>query len=141
MTEFRCAAQTIRNALQAQQQGYDGFVIGHFQEPGLVQCRVAVDMPIIGLGEATMLHACTLGQTFGLITINPVFISWHREQIVRLGLQQRAAGVRALDTQVATYIEAFEHDAAYQQVKEEFGRHALQLVEQGRKSSFPLEAY
>lgn len=30
LTEFRCAAQTIRNALQAQEEGYDGFVIGHF---------------------------------------------------------------------------------------------------------------
>ena len=137
LTEFRCAAQTIRNALQAQQLGYDGFVIGHFQEPGLTQCRATLDIPVIGLGEATMLHACTLGQTFGLITINPVFISWHREQIVRLGLQQRAAGIRALETQVSTYMEAFEHEAAYQQVKAEFGRHALQLVEQGAEVIIP----
>ena len=45
LTEFRCAAQTIRNALEAQQQGFDGFVIGHFQEPGLVQCRAALTSP------------------------------------------------------------------------------------------------
>jgi Asp/Glu/hydantoin racemase len=137
LTEFRCAAQTIRNVLQAQQQGYDAFVIGHFQEPGLVQCRTVVDIPVVGLGEATMLQSCTLGQTFGLITINPVFIPWHREQIVRLGLQQRATGVLALDTQVTTYIEAFEQDAAYQQVREAFRRHAQQLVEQGAEVIIP----
>jgi hypothetical protein len=34
LTEFRCAAQTIRNALKAERAGYDAFVIGHFQEPG-----------------------------------------------------------------------------------------------------------
>jgi hypothetical protein len=34
LTEFRCAAQTIRTALTAERQGYDAFVIGHFQEPG-----------------------------------------------------------------------------------------------------------
>src|SRR4030095_6736349 len=66
LTEFRCAAQTIENALKAQQQGFDAFVIGHFQEPGLIQCRSAIDIPVIGLGEATMLYACTQGQTFGL---------------------------------------------------------------------------
>jgi Asp/Glu/hydantoin racemase len=73
LTEFRCAAQTIRNAIQAEEQGYDAFAIGHFQEPGLIECRTAVEIPVIGLGEATMLYACTLGRTFGLVTINPVF--------------------------------------------------------------------
>ena len=68
LTEFRCAAQVIRNAIQAEQQGYDAFVIGHFQEPGLIECRTALEIPVIGLGEATMLYACTLGRTFGLVT-------------------------------------------------------------------------
>ena len=37
LTEFRCAAQTIRNAIEAERAGYDAFVIGHFQEPGLLE--------------------------------------------------------------------------------------------------------
>jgi allantoin racemase len=45
LTEFRCAAQTIRNALDAERAGYDAFVIGHFQEPGLLEIRGAVDIP------------------------------------------------------------------------------------------------
>src|SRR5262245_42136119 len=45
LTEFRCAAQTIRNALNAERAGYDAFVIGHFQEPGLLEIRGAVDIP------------------------------------------------------------------------------------------------
>src|SRR5262245_15906871 len=137
LTEFRCAAQVIRNAIQAHAQGYDAFVIGHFQEPGLVECRCAVDIPVVGLGEATMLHACTLGRAFGLVTINPVFVPWHRDQIARLGLDRRAAGVRALDTQVATYTRAFEDEGAYQQVKEAFCRQALPLVEAGAEVIIP----
>src|SRR2546430_2345784 len=35
ITEFRCAAQVIANALAAQEEGYDAVVIGHFQEPAL----------------------------------------------------------------------------------------------------------
>ena len=54
LTEFRCAAQTIRNALDAERAGYDAFVIGHFQEPGLLEIRGAVDIPVVGLGEATL---------------------------------------------------------------------------------------
>ena len=54
------------------------------------------------------------------MTINPVFIPWHRDQIIRLGLGQRAVGVQAISTQVATYMQAFEEEKVYQQVKEEF---------------------
>lgn len=85
LTELRCAVRTVHHALQAEAEGCDAFVIGHFQEPGLLECRAAVDIPVIGLGEATMLQACTLGRSFGLVTINPVFIPWHRDQIIRLG--------------------------------------------------------
>ena len=137
LTEFRCAAQAIRNGIRAQEQGYDVFVIGHFQEPGLVECRSALDIPVVGLGEATMLYACMLGRTFGLVTINPVFIPWHRDQIIRLGLGQRAVGVRALDTQVASYMQAFADDAVYQQVKDDFCRQALPLVEAGAEVIIP----
>ncbi len=137
LTEFRCAERAICGAIQAQQEGYDAFVIGHFQEPGLVECRAALDIPVIGLGEAAMLHACTLGRTFGLVTINPVFIPWHRDQITRLGLGQRAVGVRAIDTQVATYMQAFEDETVYQKVKDEFCAQAAPLVEAGAEVIIP----
>jgi len=137
VTEFRCAAQTIRNAIEAQRQGYDAFVIGHFQEPGLIESRTVVDIPVIGLGEATMFYACTLGRTFGLVTINPVFIPWHRDQIIRHGLTHRAAGVRAISTQVETYMQAFEDNSVYLQVKEEIRQQVLPLVEAGAEVIIP----
>jgi Asp/Glu/hydantoin racemase len=137
LTEFRCAARAIRNGILAQQQGYDAFVIGHFQEPGLVECRCALDIPVVGLGEATMLYACTIARTFGLVTINPVFIPWHRDQITRLGMGQRSAGVRAIDTQVDTYMRAFEDEGTYQQVKADFCRQVEPLVEAGAEVVIP----
>jgi len=137
LTELRCAVRTVRHALQAEAEGCDAFVIGHFQEPGLVECRAAVDIPVIGLGEATMLHACTLGRSFGLVTINPVFVPWHRDQIIRLGLQQRAVGVRALDTQVASYVRAFEERSAYDEIKATFAQQAQLLVDEGAEVVIP----
>ena len=61
LTEFRCAAQVIRYAVEAERNGYDAFVIGHFQEPGLLEIRGAVDIPVIGLGEANLLAALGMG--------------------------------------------------------------------------------
>jgi allantoin racemase len=47
LTEFRCAAQAIRNALEAERAGYDGFVVGHFQEPGLLEIHGTLDIPVV----------------------------------------------------------------------------------------------
>ena len=33
LTEFRCAAQVIGNAIEAEKARYDAFVIGHFRSP------------------------------------------------------------------------------------------------------------
>src|SRR5947209_14685616 len=73
LTELRCSVQAIRNAVEAGKQGYDAFVLGHFQEPGLVECKSVLDVPVVGLGETTTLYACGLGRKVGLVTINPVF--------------------------------------------------------------------
>ena len=83
LTEFRCAAQAIRNALEAERAGYDGFVIGHFQEPGLLEIRGALDIPVVGLGEANLLAALSMGRRLGLVTIDPIFIDWHERQVQR----------------------------------------------------------
>jgi Asp/Glu/hydantoin racemase len=90
-----------------------------------------LDIPVIGLGESVMLYACALGRKIGLVTINPVFIPWHEDQIARNGLAQRVVGVRAIDAEVATFMSAFEDDTAYARVKNDFCRQVRPLIEQG----------
>ena len=62
LVEFRCAREMICNAIRAEKEGYDAFVVGHFQDAGLYEARSAVDIPVIALGEASMLYSCQLGQ-------------------------------------------------------------------------------
>src|SRR5690348_7322919 len=120
LTEFRCAAQTIRNALEAERAGYDAFVIGHFQEPGLLQVRGAVEMPVIGLGEASMLAAMSMGGKIGFVTIDPVFIDWHQRQIAAHCLTERVAGVRAIGIDLSGFMRAFTDESAYAKVRADF---------------------
>src|SRR5919197_560916 len=35
LAELRCAVQAIDNGIAADEQGFDAFVMGHFQDPGL----------------------------------------------------------------------------------------------------------
>lgn len=131
LTEFRCAVQTIHHAIQAEKQGYDAFVIGHFQEPGINEIKACVDIPVIGLGESNMLYACSLGRKVGLVTINPVFIPWHENQVSYHGLQQRVIAVSAVDAKVQDFELAFTDSSIYQKLLGAFTEQIKPMIAQG----------
>jgi allantoin racemase len=137
LTESRCAAKAVANVIEAEQEGFDAAIIGHFQDSGLWDARAAVDMPVIGLGECSMLHACTLGYRAGLITISPAFLRWHEDQIVRYRLEQRIIGVRAMDTGVDLYMRAFQEQEAYREVRRQFVEQAAPLAAAGAELVIP----
>lgn len=93
LTEVRCGVAALRNALWAERAGYDGVVVGHFQEPLLTEIRASVGIPVVGFGEASL--AAAHGR-LGLVTIDDVFVPWHEEQLRRLGLRERVAGIGAV---------------------------------------------
>jgi Asp/Glu/hydantoin racemase len=117
ITEFRIARNLIRNVVEAEKQGYDAMAITHFQDAGLAEVKSVAEIPVLGLGETTLFHACTLGRKLGLITINPIFIPWHEDQVIRYGLQQRVVGVRAVEATVADFINAFASPEGLQKIK------------------------
>jgi allantoin racemase len=137
LTEFRCAAQTIRLALEAERGGYDAFVIGHFQEPGLLEIRGAVDMPVVGLGETALLAALAMGGTIGLVTIDPVFVDWHERQVRAYALERRVVGVRALRMSLPRFMQAFTDENTYAEVRSEFVEEVRPLVSAGAEVVIP----
>jgi len=60
----------LRNAVRAEREGYDAFVIGTFIEPFLRELRSAVRIPVVSSLESTLLVGCTAAQQIGLVTIN-----------------------------------------------------------------------
>jgi len=141
INEFRCAGQVIANALTAQQRGYDAFVVGHFQEPGLAEARSAVSIPVTGLGESTMLHACTLGRRIGLVTINPVFVPHLEDQVARYGLQQRVIAVQAIHAQTSQFNRAFDDRGEYRLLRDAFARQAEPMLTLGVDVIIPAGGY
>ena len=131
LSEFRFSRAAIRGAIQAEREGYDVFFMNHFQDVGLYEARASVKIPVLGLGEATLLHACTMGRKIGLLAINPAFIPTHNDQIVRYGLQQRTAGIRAIDANISDYMEAFESPVKKMELQTVFEREARCLIDRG----------
>ena len=90
-----------------------------------------MNIPVLGLGEATLLHACTMGRKLGLLTINPAFIPTHAEQVHRYGLQQRIAGIRAINANISDYMDAFTSPAKKSELQAIFEREARRLIDVG----------
>lgn len=132
LTEFRCAIQAVNAAITAEQQGYDGFVFGHFQDPGLYEARSAIRIPVIGTGEATFHFAAQLGRRIGLVSIDPIFEVWHYEQAERYGLADRLVGVVGMGAVPQDFAAAFADDkAAFARMLARFIDCARPLVEKG----------
>lgn len=141
LTELRCAVLAVDNALEAAEQGYDAFAFGHFQDPGLYEARSAVDIPVVGLGEATLHWAAQLGRRLALVSIDPVFDVWHREQADLYGLGGRVSHVVGLGALVEDFGPVFGGDeAARARLLARFRELAEPLVEDGADVIVPAGA-
>ena len=80
----------IQGIIEAEKQGYDAAIIGCGNDPGILQARQAVDIPVIAVTEAAMFLACTLGHKFGLITVGQQLVPLCERNIRLYGLESRA---------------------------------------------------
>lgn len=79
----------LRNAVRAEREGYDAFVIGTYIEPFLREVRSAIDIPVVSSFEATLLVGCSTAQTLGIVTLNRSLAA-----ILRRSLERHALGSR-----------------------------------------------
>ena len=87
------AVQTVL-ALKKNAPGHDAAIIGCFGDPGLKAARQELDIPVVGLAEAAMLMACTLGGRYSVITFgqhNEINVA---DLAYSYGLYPRLASVR-----------------------------------------------
>lgn len=132
LAEFRCAIQAVEAGLGAEADGFDAYVMGHFQDPGLYELRSALRIPVIGAGEATLLAASQLGRRLGLVTLDPAFEIWHHEQAARYGLGDRVRHVAGLGCVPDDFDRCFAGDeAARTRLLEKFTACTRPMVESG----------
>ena len=87
--------------LAAAQKDAAGYVIACFGDPGLHALRDQTSLPVIGIQEAAVMTALTLGQRFGVIAILPRSIPRHLRSFGAMGVLDRLAVDRALGLGVA----------------------------------------
>ncbi|CRK49727.1 putative Hydantoin racemase [Rhodococcus sp. RD6.2] len=70
-------------AVRAERDGYSGVLIGGVPDYGLAAARAAVDIPVIGSGQASLLVAAALGSRFSIVTIWPETMSFVYDRLLR----------------------------------------------------------
>ncbi len=75
----------------------DAAILAAFGDPGLLGARELFEFPVIGISEAAMLTACMLGGRFLIVTFASLLCGWFRDCVAMHRLEDRCAGVVALD--------------------------------------------
>lgn len=90
------AGEIFHAVVQAERDGFDGALIACFHDPMLWDVRQAVNIPVVGFGESSLVLATMMGRKFGVVTISPYSVHDTEENIVKYGLMDRCAGVRCI---------------------------------------------
>lgn len=114
--ETQAQADKVVPALLAQAESVaaeaTGYVIACFGDPGLHALRDHTAKPVIGIQEAAVLTALSLGHRFGVVSILPGSIPRHLRAFGAMGVMDRLAGDRALGLGVADLADPTKTEAA-----------------------------
>ncbi|MCC6173915.1 MAG: aspartate/glutamate racemase family protein [Chloroflexi bacterium] len=87
-------------------EGYDGFAVACYGHHPLVGAlREALRQPVLGIMEASVLHALPLGERFSIVTTSPRWCPLIEEGLRALGLAARCASVRSSDLSVLDLVD------------------------------------
>lgn len=90
-------SETFHSFVQAEKDGFDAAISACYYDPILRDLRQALDIPVLSIGEASMLFALMMGVKFGLVTIPSAEAAFDFEQnISKYGLKERAAGIQLI---------------------------------------------
>lgn len=99
--EYRSVPDTVRNAVRAEEEGYDGIVLGCFADPGIDALREMLSIPVAGPFESSVYTALTLGYRFSIIAPNSEMIPVLEQEVLTKGVAgHRLASVHAIDIDV-----------------------------------------
>jgi allantoin racemase len=126
------AQSVLHAALKAEQDGFDAVLITCFGDPFLYQIRQAVSIPVVSLGESSMLLASMMGSKFGIVTISPYNIFEQEHIIAKYGLSHRYVGCRPnpepADEQPLALIDARRGIEAFKKVARELIADGAEIV-------------
>jgi len=102
---------------EAEADGCAAGIIGCFYDGGLRELRESLRMPVVGMAEAAMYLACTMGHRFSIIVGRRKWIPKMTDNVVLYGLERRLASFRSVEMGIPDI--AADPDRFYHRVLEE----------------------
>ena len=106
--ESRAVSEMLKLVQRAPGQGYDAVVIACFSDPGLDAARELVDIPVVGIQEASMYLAASLGSFFGVLTTLERRVPVRRRYAESLGLGGKMVSTPVLNIPVADTVGSLD---------------------------------
>ncbi len=79
----------LNKIIQAADQHYDAVAIGCFLDPAMQEAREVVAIPVLGLGETSMLTACMFGHKFSGVAFHAKQAQYYDRKAFEYGLAAR----------------------------------------------------
>ncbi len=130
--EAYCVPGVVERAIRGSAEGYDGFVLACFDDPGLHSCRTAVAQPVVGICEAAMHAATMIASSFSVVSTLARSVPVIEELGHRYGMERRMKRVWAADIPVLALEE--EGSGAQEKVRAA----VLRAVEEDRSEAVIL---
>lgn len=88
------AKQVVTVGVGLASAGVDALIVSAFGDPGLLDLRDRVDIPVAGIAEAGMAEAAKDGRKFSIITTTPDLEASILEKVTLYGYQEQLASLR-----------------------------------------------
>jgi len=95
--EHEALTRMLELMREAEEDGCGAGIIGCFYDGGLRELREGLRMPVVGMAEASMLLAATLGHRFSIIVGRRKWIPKMTDNVVLVGLERRLASFRSVE--------------------------------------------
>jgi allantoin racemase len=117
----------------AEKEGFDAAITACYYDPILRELRTAVDIPVVGIAEASMHLAAILGYRFGVVSISPEGALDMDMNVDRCGLRQKCVGVISMkDTHTGWLADTLVNPPeTLERTMEEFKAVSRQLIARG----------
>ncbi|MGZ5148952.1 MAG: aspartate/glutamate racemase family protein [Burkholderiales bacterium] len=137
LLEYHDTKEVIYNAMKAEREGYDAFLIGNISDAGIREAREAVNIPVLGLCETSLHIACMMGANFSLVTISEKWTPRLLENVNRYGLERRLVAVEPMSTSPLDLKRCFVEPDHLKTIVAQFNDCAERLLAKGAEVIVP----
>jgi len=104
---YRNDREMYESMIQIEKDGCDGIMLDCWYDPGLLEARQALDIPVAGSAQSSLLAANMMAKNFALVTFTNLAIHKSIEVVERYCLKEKLVCAKAITTSFEDEMKAF----------------------------------